>query len=46
MKQLVAIGILYLIGVFIANTWNPLDWWIIGKVIFAFLILISAGSHD
>lgn len=45
MKEIAAIGVLYLTGVFISGTFDILEWWIIGKVIFAILCFLCLGAN-
>lgn len=40
------IFIFYLLGSFIAASFNPVDWWILGRVIFGGLVLAAIINYD
>lgn len=43
---ILVIFIFYLLGSFIAASFNPVDWWLLGRIIFGFLTLIVIINYD
>lgn len=43
---LLGVFIWYVIGVFISNEFNPLNWWIIGKILFIIVLLHVISNLD
>lgn len=43
---LLSVFIWYIIGVFISNEFNPLNWWITGKIAFIIVLLSVISNLD